>query len=91
MTSITLEQVFIAVYVLVDDWYRTEGAALLRTKVGAKPRFSNSELMTLMLVHDYVPYPGERQWVGFIRANYKYLFPGVMSVNTIAAAGHYRA
>jgi hypothetical protein len=63
------------IYVLVDDWYQAYGAALLKGKPGAKPDLSDSEMMTLMLAQDLIPYPGETQFIGFMRANYPSLFP----------------
>lgn len=75
MTTIPLDVVFTHLYVLVDDWYQAEGQALLRGKVGMKPKFSDSEMLTLMLAHDFVPYPGETQYLAFVRANYLSLFP----------------
>jgi hypothetical protein len=43
--------------------------------VGKKPVFTDSEVITLMLAQDYIPFPNEIQYVKFIRANYLYLFP----------------
>jgi hypothetical protein len=62
-------------YVLVDDWYQTKGQALLKGKPGAKPEFSDSEMLTLMLAQDFIPYPGETQYVGYVRANFGREFP----------------
>lgn len=75
MTSIDMDTLFTTLYVLVDDWYKAKGQALLAGKAGAKPRFSDSELLTLLLAHDFVPYAGETQYVAYIRANYLALFP----------------
>jgi hypothetical protein len=63
------------VLVLVDDWYISKGQALLQGKPGSKPEFSDSEVMTLMLAQDFIPYPGETQYIGYIRANYIREFP----------------
>jgi len=63
------------IFVLVDDWYQACGCKLLNGKVGKKPVFKDSEVMTLMLAHDFIPYPAETQYVEFIRANYLSLFP----------------
>ena len=41
--------------------------------VGRKARFSNSEVATLVLMMDFLPFPSERQFLAFIRANYLYL------------------
>ena len=75
MTSIPMIDLFTIIFVLVDDWYQTEGLKLLNGKPGVKPVFTDSEVMTLMLAHDFIPYPGETQYVEFIRANYLALFP----------------
>lgn len=75
MTSITISDVLTIIYVLVDDWYQVEGVKLLKGKAGKKPEFKDSELMTLMLAQDYIPYPSETQYVEFMRANYLALFP----------------
>ena len=75
MTSIPFVDLATIVYVLVDDWYLLHGVKLLQGKRGSKPRFSDSEVMTLLLLMDYLPFPGETQYLGFIRANYLELFP----------------
>ncbi len=75
MTSISMIDLFIIVFVLVDDWYKVEGVKLLRGKAGAKPEFTDSEMITLMLVQEFIPFPSETQFLGFIRANYLALFP----------------
>ena len=36
-------------------------------------------MMTLMLAQDYIPYPGENQYVGYIKANYPGLFPDLIT------------
>lgn len=75
MTSIALEILLTYLYVVVDDWYKAEGEKLMRGKAGVKPSFSDSEMLTLMLSHDFVPFPSETQYLAFIRANHLALFP----------------
>jgi transposase len=75
MTSIPFPDLLTIIFVLVDDWYQAYGYRLLIGKVGKKPVFTDSEVITLMLAHDFIPYPGETQYVEFIRANYLSLFP----------------
>jgi hypothetical protein len=75
MTSITMIDLLTIIFVLVDDWYWAEGVKLLRGKPGAKPEFSDSEVITLMLAQEFIPFPSETQFLGFIRANYLALFP----------------
>jgi len=78
MNSITFEDLCTVVYVLVDDWYLTHGKQLLKGKRGQKPIFSDSEVITLLLMMDFVSYPGETQFLKFIRANYLALFPHLL-------------
>ncbi len=75
MKSISLIDLLTIIYVLVDDWYQANGVILLKGKPGAKPQFTDSEVITLILAQDYIPYPSETQYLGFIRANYLALFP----------------
>lgn len=75
MTSITISELLTIIFVLVDDWYQAEGVKLLKGKVGKKPVFRDSEVITLMLAQDFIPYPSETQYIEFIRANYLELFP----------------
>jgi hypothetical protein len=69
----------ITIFVLVDDWYQAEGRALKSRSPGVKPEMSDSEIITLALVMDYLPFPGETQFIGFIRANYKEWFPSLLT------------
>lgn len=75
MTSIPMTDLLTIIFVLVDDWYQSKGIKLVRGKPGAKPEFSDSEMVTLMLAHEFIPFPSETQYLGFIRANYLSLFP----------------
>jgi hypothetical protein len=73
--TIDMETLFTIILVIVDDWYQEHGTHLLKGKRGAKPEFSDSELITLLLAMDFIPFPSERQFLSFIRANYLPLFP----------------
>lgn len=75
MTSISISDVLTIIFVLVDDWYQAHGQQYLQGKAGAKPIFTDSEVITLMLAQDYIPFPSETQFIGFMRANYLDLFP----------------
>jgi hypothetical protein len=75
MISIDFETLLTIIYVLVDDWYQAEGVQLMQGKPGVKPVFSDREIITLLVAMDFVPFPGETQFLGFIRANYRALFP----------------
>lgn len=78
MHSIPFDELATIVFVLVDDWYQEKGVRLLKGKRGQKPIFSDSEVLTLLLLMDYIPFPGERQFLAYIRANYLALFPQLL-------------
>ncbi len=78
MASITVEELLTILYVLVDDWYLSAGQRYLKGKVGAKPEFRDSEVITLLLAHDCLPFPSEAQWVAFVRSHYRPLFPHLL-------------
>lgn len=59
MPSIAMVDLLTIIYVLVDEWYQTKGQAMLKGKPGMKPGFSASEMLTLILVQDFIPYPGD--------------------------------
>ncbi len=78
MNSIDFETLVTVIFVLVDDWYQSEGKTLRENLPGAKPIMSDSEILTLGLIMDYLPFPGETQFIGFIRANYGEWFPDLL-------------
>jgi hypothetical protein len=73
--SIAFADVLVSIYVVVDDWYQANWRDQHRDERGAKGDMSASEILTLMIAHDYLPYPGESQFLAHIRANYLALFP----------------
>lgn len=75
MQSIDFPTLLTITYVLVDDWYIENAPRLLKGKAGAKPVFSDSEVMTLMLAQDFLCFESETQFLSFMRANYLPLFP----------------
>ena len=79
MKSIDIETILTIIFVIVDDWYQSHGKKSRNGRPGCKPVFTDSEVMTLMLASEYVPYPGELQFIGYIRANHLALFPNLLS------------
>ena len=78
MTTIDFPSLMTVVFVLVDDWYQRQVAPYRRVHPGVQAQFSDSEVLTLSLLMDYVPFPGETQFLGFIRANYLDWFPHLL-------------
>jgi len=79
MQSTSIAELMLVIYVIVDDWYLIKGQVILKGKPGKKPQFTDSEVITLMLAQDYIPYPGENQFIGYIKANYPDLFPDLIT------------
>ena len=69
--SIDIESLFTVVFMLVDDWFKQNP----RSRVGRKAVFSDSEVVSLVLMMDFVPYPSERQYLAYVRANHLLLSP----------------
>ena len=72
--SLDIETVFTVVFILVDDWFKQNP----RQQVGRKAVFSDSEVVSLVLMMDFVPYPSERQYLAYVRGNYLQLFPQLL-------------
>jgi hypothetical protein len=70
--------IFLHIYVMIDDWYQTHATDFRKGQPGKKPDFSDSEMMTVMISMDYIPFPSERQYVEFVRANFLALFPDLL-------------
>ena len=78
MNSIPISEILLIIYVPVDDWYQEQASEYRKGKPGKKPEFSDSEMMSVVLAMDFIPYPSERQYVAYLRANYLQLFPKLL-------------
>jgi hypothetical protein len=75
---ISIADLLLITFCLVDDWYQRKGIRLLGRTVGSKPEFSDREMLTLMLAIDFFEFTSERRFVAFIRANDLALFPKLL-------------
>ena len=78
MNSIPITDIMTIIFVLVDDWYQANAADFRKGRPGQRPEFSDSEVMAVMIVMDFIPFPSERQFVAYIRANHLGLFPNLV-------------
>jgi len=78
MRSISISEILLYIFVLVDDWYQAHASSYRRGQPGQKPEFRDSEVMTILLAMDFIPFPSERQFVEYVRANYLALFPKLL-------------
>jgi len=60
--DIPYDTLFAMVYTVVDDWYQESGWRLVRSRPGVKPRFSDSEVLTLEVVRELEGETRERRW-----------------------------
>lgn len=79
MNIIDFETLLIIIFVLVDDWYQRQKQEPKHKSPGVKSCMSDSEILTLALMMDYIPFPGETQFLAFIRANYHQWFPHLLT------------
>lgn len=70
-----LEELFIAVYVVVDDFYQQHVPETIKHRPGPTSPFTDSEVITINLVGEMLGIDSEKSWVRFIRKNFRYLFP----------------
>jgi hypothetical protein len=73
--EVRYDALFTLVYTVVDDWYQIEGARLVRARPGVKPRFSDSEVLTVEVVRTLEGQHSERRWYRMVQANWRALFP----------------
>ena len=78
MNSIPISEIMLIIFVLIDDWYQANASDFRKGRPGVRPEFSDSEMMTVMVAMDFIPFPSERQYVGYIRANHLDLFPNLV-------------
>jgi Transposase DDE domain len=75
---IDIETLITAIYFIVNNWYLSEGHCYLDGKVGRKPIFTDSELLTLMIFNEFMTFKSERKFVGYIYANHLDMFPDMV-------------
>ena len=71
------DTLLIGVYLIVDRWLQDDGARRIRPAGGAPPRFSDAEMLTLLLVHQLAFADWhERRWLRWLQhQGYRAWFP----------------
>lgn len=75
---IDTETLIIAVYLVVNNWYLAEGRKYLTAKPGRKPDFTDSEIISFMILKEFLGFGSERQFLGFMNGNYSFMFPHIV-------------
>ena len=78
MKSIPMSEIFLYIFVLVDDWYQEHANEYRINQPGKKPEFRDSEMLSVMLAMDFIPFPSERQFIAYMKANHLDLFPKLL-------------
>ena len=68
------ETLITLVYFIVNNWYLTEGCKYLKGKPGRKPEFTDSEMITFMILKEILQFKAERKFLGFMHGNYSDMF-----------------
>jgi hypothetical protein len=66
-------------YTIVDDWYQRYAPHCVVRRVGTKPTFSDSEVMTLAITQHWLGIPDEREFLRVLRNNFLPPFPRLVS------------
>jgi len=75
---IDTEILITAIYFIVDNWYLTEGYKYLTGKPGRKPEFTDSEMITFIILKEFLQFKAERKFLGFMHGNYLDMFPDMV-------------
>ena len=79
-TTLSLEDMFLLLYCLLDDLYQEHvpSAVRLRSQHG-RIQFSDSEVLTLSLMQEALSNDSERSFHRFVQKNYLHLFPQLVT------------
>ena len=75
---IDTESLITTVYFIVDNWYLAEGHKYLEGKVGRKPDFTDSEMLTLMIMKEFMQFRSERKFLGVMHGDHMEMFPDLV-------------
>ena len=76
-----IDTFFTELYVLIDDWYKSEPSLHLRKQAGATQHMSDSEVLTLMIAGQWragVTWRSERGLLRWVEAHGRGLFPTLL-------------
>ena len=76
--DMSVETFLTVLYCVVDELYQSHAPTYLVGKVGCKPEFSDSEVLTLMIAQHWCGFQKEATFLRFIKNNYLALFPRLL-------------
>jgi len=76
-SKMTVEDLFLLVFVLVDDYFKIQfqSSNVIRRSHRPPPEFTDSEVVTIQLVGELLSVDSQRAWLNFVRKNWLHLFP----------------
>jgi hypothetical protein len=79
----TLEDIFAIIFTIFDDAYGEMVPRQFRTNWNkAKPKLSDSEIMTIAVLGEMLGFDSENAWFSFVKSNFSYLFPSMCGRET---------
>src|SRR5579871_4823264 len=76
--DMSIETFLTVLYCVVDELYQTHAPQSITGRVGCKPEFSDSEVLTLMIAQQWCGFQKEATFLRFINNNYRALFPRLL-------------
>ncbi len=76
--DMSVETFLTVLYCVVDELYQQHAPTWLAGKLGCKPEFSDSEVLTLMIAQHWCGFQKEATFLRFIQNNYLALFPRLL-------------
>jgi len=77
--EIDLDTFLTALYMVVDDVYRTQFAAAKPSRPGVKPTMSDSEVLTVAVLAQWQQNRSERGFVAYVTQHWRRYFPTMLS------------
>jgi IS5 family transposase len=78
-----LEDIFAIIFTIFDDAYGEMVPRQFRTNWNkAKPKLSDSEIMTIAVLGEMLGFDSENAWFSFVKSNFSHLFPSMCGRET---------
>lgn len=78
-SEMTVEDLFLVIFVLVDDFFKHyfQASNVIRRSHRHPPEFTDSEVVTIQIVGELLSVNSQRAWLNLVRKNWLFLFPKI--------------
>lgn len=78
-SEMTVEDLFIVIYVYVDDFFKLyyQSSNIFRRSNCPPPEFTDSEVITVQMLGELLSVDSQRAWLNLVRKNWIALFPRI--------------